>query len=112
MRIIILGLALSVCAASHAGATTSGRLGLQACKTWADDRKMEGPSLYADESWVTGLLSGIAYSTWVGADPPIRIDTDGVYNLIDIYCVDHPTDTMTVAAEAFYHSHPRAPKHR
>ncbi len=112
MRIIILGLALSVCVALNASAATFGGSGVQACKIWVDDRKAESPSLKADESWVMGFLSGIAYSNWVGGDPLSGLDADKVYSFMDMYCADHPADTMTVAAEAFYRSHPHAPNHQ
>ncbi len=109
MRIIILGLALSVCVALNASAATFGGSGVQACKIWVDDRNAENSSLHADESWVMGFLSGIAYSSWVGGDPLSGVDADRVYSFMDMYCADHPADTMTVAAEAFYRSHPHAP---
>ncbi len=81
--------------------------GVDTCASWTSDRQTPGgaPALQ-DEQWVLGFLTGIGFAGPDQDDPLNGMDAQGVWEWIDSYCKQHPSDKMVTAARAFFKSHP------
>jgi hypothetical protein len=60
-----------------------------------------------NEQWVVGFLSGIGFMALGELDPLRGVDGQFVYDWVDGYCRNNPSETIADAAGRFIQQHPR-----
>ncbi len=104
---LLAALSIAVTSSTSAHAYTIGGPGLFSCEDWTADRTQTSDAVQVERemNWVIGFLSGVGYSG--KADPLAHIDSDGVWNWVDIYCKANPSKTLAAATIQFSTAHPR-----
>ena len=98
---------LVVVADSSAGYSLSGR-GALTCESWtAARRNPNGLDASLNEQWVVGFLSGIGFMALGELDPLHGVDDQFVYDWVDAYCRNNPSEKIADAASRLIQQHPR-----
>ena len=83
-------------------------VGTRSCGSWVSDKQIDGTTsaiteFLGDQQYVLGYIVG--FEEFAGNELSknmiISTDVNGVIGWIDNYCVAHPVDTITDAAQAF-----------
>ena len=92
---------------SSAGYSLSGR-GVLTCEAWtAARRDPNRPDAGLNEQWVVGFLSGIGFMALGELDPLHGADDQFVYDWVDAYCRNNPSEKIADAASRLIQQHPR-----
>ena len=101
IRIALCGLAIATAlslSAAHAVPKMAYGAGMITCGEWQKFRSTgDKPGMYQSQAWIDGYLSGSNRSgngpDFIGPNP----SSVTYYAWIDIYCAQHPLDTLMLA---------------
>jgi hypothetical protein len=98
---------LVVVADSSAGYSLRGR-GALTCESWTAARRNPNRlDAGLNEQWVVGFLSGIGFMALGELDPLHGVDDRFIYDWVDAYCRNNPSETIADAASRLIQQHPR-----
>jgi hypothetical protein len=82
-------------------------VGTASCLEWTALRnRREDIGLYKDQQWILGFIAGIRFAQ-KPEGPPRAVNADDLWEIVDDYCAQNPTDRLAGAAAYFYRNHAR-----
>ncbi|MGO8755313.1 MAG: hypothetical protein ACLQHK_08790 [Gallionellaceae bacterium] len=96
LRLMLVVFAIAFSASSNAVVARGAR----SCQIWAKDRAENSILGVADETWLVGYLSGLAYGSNI--DVLQAADNDSIFLWMDEYCKSHPLGNMTGGANRLF----------